>query len=116
LESVLYVINGQARVRWGQRLEFLADAGPGDFIYIPSFVPHQEIDPSTTEVARCVVIRSGQDPIVINLDIDPMASVVHDRLLTLLARGGGGLDWSAVAKVAAEDAGLPSHEASIVER
>jgi hypothetical protein len=37
----------------------------------------------------------------------PLASVVHDRLLTLMARGGEALDWSAVGKLAAEDAGLP---------
>jgi 3-hydroxyisobutyrate dehydrogenase-like beta-hydroxyacid dehydrogenase len=37
----------------------------------------------------------------------PLASVVHDRLLTLIARGGEALDWSAIGKLAAEDAGLP---------
>jgi len=36
----------------------------------------------------------------------PSISVVRDRLLTGIARGYGGLDWSALAKVAAEDAGL----------
>ena len=40
LESVIYVINGRARMRWGERLEFVAEAGPGDFIYVPPFVPH----------------------------------------------------------------------------
>jgi len=35
----------------------------------------------------------------------PLASLVHDRLLTLIARGGEGLDWSALGKLAAEDAG-----------
>ena len=35
LESVIYVINGRARMRWGERLEFVAEAGPGDFIYVP---------------------------------------------------------------------------------
>jgi uncharacterized RmlC-like cupin family protein len=28
LESVIYVVNGRARMRWGERLEFLAEAGP----------------------------------------------------------------------------------------
>jgi len=36
----------------------------------------------------------------------PIASLVHDRLLRLLARGGDSLDWSAISKLAAEDAGL----------
>jgi len=43
VESVIYVVSGLARMRWGERLEFTAEAGPGDFIYIPPFVPHQEI-------------------------------------------------------------------------
>lgn len=40
LESVIYVIRGRARMRWGEQLEFTAEAGPGDFIYVLPFVPH----------------------------------------------------------------------------
>jgi uncharacterized RmlC-like cupin family protein len=54
LESVIYVINGRARMRWGERLEFVAEAGPGDFIYVPPFVPHQEINASQDEPLACV--------------------------------------------------------------
>lgn len=36
----------------------------------------------------------------------PFGGVLRDRFLTLLARGGEGLDWSAIGKLAAEDAGL----------
>ena len=36
----------------------------------------------------------------------PLASLLHDRLLTLLARGGDALDWSAIGELAATDAGL----------
>lgn len=71
LESGIYVVSGQARMRWGEHLEFVAEEGPGDFIYVPPFVPHQEINASKTECLSCVVVRSGQDPIVINLDIEP---------------------------------------------
>src|SRR3569833_355035 len=39
LESVIYVVSGRARMRWGEALEFTAAAGPGDFIYVPPFVP-----------------------------------------------------------------------------
>lgn len=69
LESVIYVVKGKARMRWGDRLEFAAEAGVGDFIYVPPFVPHQEINASTDEPLECVLVRSGQEPIVINLDI-----------------------------------------------
>src|SRR6516164_10960623 len=32
LESVIYVLKGRARMRWGDHLEYVAEAGPGDFI------------------------------------------------------------------------------------
>jgi uncharacterized RmlC-like cupin family protein len=69
LESVIYVVRGRARMRWGEQLEFTADAGPGDFIFVPPFVPHQEINASADEPLECVLVRSGQDPVVVNLDI-----------------------------------------------
>src|SRR3569832_89610 len=71
LESVIYVVSGRARMRWGEHLEFTAEAGPGDFIYVPPFVPHQEINASRDEALACVLVRSGQDPVVVNLDIAP---------------------------------------------
>jgi uncharacterized RmlC-like cupin family protein len=69
LESVIYVVKGRARMRWGEQLEFVAEADPGDFIYVPPFVPHQEINASIEEPLECVIVRSGQEPIVVNLDI-----------------------------------------------
>ena len=69
LESVIYVVQGRARMRWGERLEFVAEAGPGDFIFVPPFVPHQEINAAEDEPLECVLVRSGQDPVVVNLDI-----------------------------------------------
>jgi uncharacterized RmlC-like cupin family protein len=51
-------------------LEFVEEAGPGDFIYVPPFVPHQEINARRDEPVEAVVVRSGQEPIVINLDIE----------------------------------------------
>ena len=51
LESVIYVIKGRARMRWGDHLEFTAEAGPGDFIYVPPYVPHQEINASAPVLA-----------------------------------------------------------------
>ncbi len=54
LESVIYVISGLARMRWGEKLEFVAEAGPGDFIYVPPFVPHQEINAGSDTPLECV--------------------------------------------------------------
>jgi uncharacterized RmlC-like cupin family protein len=71
LESVIYVVRGRARMRWGERLEFTAEAGPGDFIYVPPFVPHQEINASPSEPLECVLVRSDNEAVVVNLDIAP---------------------------------------------
>src|SRR5215471_5285491 len=49
LESVIYVLKGRARMRWGDHLEYVAEAGPGDFIFVPPYVPHQEINASSDE-------------------------------------------------------------------
>jgi len=70
LETVLYIVRGRARFRWGDRLEFVAEAGPGDFIYVPPFVPHQELNATADQPVEAVVVRSGQEPIVVNLDIE----------------------------------------------
>ena len=72
LESVIYVVRGKARMRWGERLEFTAEAGPGDFIYVPPYVPHQEINASSDETLECVLVRSDNEAVVVNLDIEPV--------------------------------------------
>ena len=69
LESVIYVVRGRARMRWGDQLEYVAEAGPGDFIYVPPYVPHQEINANADEPLECVLVRSDQEPVVVNLDI-----------------------------------------------
>jgi uncharacterized RmlC-like cupin family protein len=72
LESVIYVVSGVARLRWGDRLEFVAEAEAGDFIYVPPYVPHQEINASEDLRLHCVLARSGQTGLVYNLDIEPV--------------------------------------------
>jgi uncharacterized RmlC-like cupin family protein len=79
LETVLYVVRGRARMRWGERLEFFEEAGPGDFIYVPPYVPHQEINAHADMPWEAVVVRSGQDPVVVNLDIESPEPVSEDR-------------------------------------
>lgn len=78
VESVFYVIRGTARLRWGEHLEYVADAGPGDFVYVPPFVPHQEINPGS-EPVEVVLVRSDQKPVVVNLDI-PDAVAVPEKV------------------------------------
>lgn len=79
LESIIYVVKGKARMRWGDRLEFMAEAEPGDFIYVPPYVPHQEINARTDEPLECILVRSDQEPVVVNLEIDPAEDVEEVR-------------------------------------
>jgi uncharacterized RmlC-like cupin family protein len=72
LESIIYVVRGKARMRWGERLQFTAEADPGDFIFIPPYVPHQEINASPDRILECVLVRSDGEAIAINLDIEPV--------------------------------------------
>jgi uncharacterized RmlC-like cupin family protein len=72
LESVIYIVSGHARMRWGEKLEFVAEAGPGDFIFVPPYVPHQEINASSDETLQCVLVRSDNEAVVVNLDIEPV--------------------------------------------
>ena len=77
LESIIYVVRGRARMRWGEQLEYWAEAGPGDFIFVPPFVPHQEMNAQADQPLECVVVRSDQEPIVVNLDI-PVAETPEE--------------------------------------
>ena len=73
LESVIYVVKGHARMRWGERLEFVAEAWPGDFIYVPPFVPHQEINADPSQTLECVLVRSDNEAVVVNItDVEPV--------------------------------------------
>ena len=69
LETVIYIVSGRARLRWGEKLEFVDEAGPGDFVYVPPYVPHQELNARADVPVEAVLVRSGQEPIVVNLDI-----------------------------------------------
>jgi len=72
LESVIFVLRGRARMRWGERLEFVAEANPGDFIYVPPYVPHQEINAAPDQPLECVLVRSDNEAVVVNItDVDP---------------------------------------------
>lgn len=81
VESVIYVVSGKARMRWGDNLEFIAEAGPGDFIHVPPYVPHQEINASETDPLSCVLCRSGQEPVVVNLDIPMLGNPYPDSVI-----------------------------------
>lgn len=69
-DTIVYVLEGESLVRWGERGEFEATARAGDFVHVPAWLPHMEINPSATEAFRWVVVRSTPEPIVVNLPDD----------------------------------------------
>jgi uncharacterized RmlC-like cupin family protein len=69
-QTIAYVLSGICDVRWGARGEYAARAQAGDFIHVPAFLPHMEINPSDTEPFHWVVVRSTATPIVVNLPVD----------------------------------------------
>ena len=87
LESVIYVVRGKARMRWGERLEFVAEADAGDFIFVPPYVPHQEINRSSDTPLECVLVRSDNEAVVVNLNIDAAERVEEVYWIDPIHRG-----------------------------
>ncbi|MDB5078232.1 MAG: cupin protein [Chloroflexi bacterium] len=74
-ETVIYVVSGKGMMRWGDNMEFEGEVEPGDFIFVPPFVPHQEINPSPDTPSQWVIVRNSQEPIVVNLE--PLTATVQ---------------------------------------
>jgi uncharacterized RmlC-like cupin family protein len=68
--TIAYVLQGVCEIRWGAHGEYAATAKAGDFIHVPAYLPHMEINPSKSESFRWVVVRSTATPIVVNLPDD----------------------------------------------
>ena len=66
-QTIAYVLSGKCEVRWGDHGEFFAIAKAGDFLHVPAYLPHMEINPSDSESFVWVVVRSTPTPIVVNL-------------------------------------------------
>lgn len=69
-ETVAYVLEGEALVRWGERGESSAVVRAGDFLHVPAWLIHQEVNPSEETAFRWVVVRSSAVPVVVNLPDD----------------------------------------------
>ena len=67
-ETAIYVVSGTpAFVFADGDAEVRLDAKPGDYIFVPPYVPHREENPGAEE-AIVVIARSSQEGIVVNLD------------------------------------------------
>lgn len=69
-ETIVYVLEGESLVRWGERGECEATVHAGEFLHVPAWLPHQEINPSNEKPFRWVVVRSTSTPVVVNLPDD----------------------------------------------
>lgn len=68
-ESGIYILKGRVRFRFGEKLEHVVDAEPGDFIYVPPFEVHSEENLSTDEEAQLLLARNTQEAIVVNVPV-----------------------------------------------
>ena len=66
-ESTIYVAHGQCRLESGPGGGEIFDAGPGDFVYVPPWSIHRELNPGDEE-CHLIVFRAGSGPAVINVD------------------------------------------------
>jgi uncharacterized RmlC-like cupin family protein len=66
-DTIVYVLEGEALVRWGDHGNESATVHAGDFLHVPAWLVHQEINPSAEKPFRWIVVRSTPDPIVVNL-------------------------------------------------
>ncbi|HWI71278.1 MAG TPA: cupin domain-containing protein [Baekduia sp.] len=67
-DSGIYIVSGHPRFTFlVDGKERSIDTAPGDFVYVPAWVPHREENPSADEDAIVVLARSTPEEIVINL-------------------------------------------------
>jgi uncharacterized RmlC-like cupin family protein len=74
VESAIYVLSGRLRMRWGERLEHEAEAGEGDFIFVPARLIHQEVNASDSEGVVAILARGGQENVVVNVELAEASS------------------------------------------
>ena len=69
VESAIYIVSGHARFRFGDKLQESVEVGPGDFIFVPPEVVHQEMHAGGDEPVVAIVARNGQENIVVNVEL-----------------------------------------------
>lgn len=69
-ETAIYVVSGHPSFVFhdAEHGEIRLDASPGDYIYVPPWVPHREENPDPEHEAVVVISRTTQEAIVVNVD------------------------------------------------
>jgi uncharacterized RmlC-like cupin family protein len=73
-EVGLYVAKGRTQILWGERLEFMADVAPGDFVYFAPYVPHEERNLQCDQAAEFVVVRTDNERIYVPVELNPVTA------------------------------------------
>lgn len=79
-ETAIYVVSGRPEFVFltdapdGSAEEVRLRTGPGDYVFVPPFVPHREENPDPDTEAVVVIARSTQEAVVVNL---PSLSVLR---------------------------------------
>jgi uncharacterized RmlC-like cupin family protein len=76
-ESAAYVVDGRMALWFGARLEDRVVAGSGDFLYIPSDLPHLVANASETEPALAVLARTDPDEQESAIELPDLDSLPH---------------------------------------
>ncbi|POM23860.1 Acireductone dioxygenase [Actinomadura rubteroloni] len=67
-ETAIYVVSGRPVFVFADGdAEVRLQTEPGDYIFVPPYVPHREENPSPDEEAVVVIARSTQEGVVVNL-------------------------------------------------
>ncbi len=67
-ETAIFVLSGRPRfVFFEDGAEVAIDTSPGDYVFVPPWVPHREENPSPDTEAVVVIARSSQEAVVVNL-------------------------------------------------
>jgi uncharacterized RmlC-like cupin family protein len=66
-ESAIYVLSGALRMEFGPGGAETFDAGPGDFVHVPSGAIHRESNPADVP-ADVMVVRAGTGDSVVDVD------------------------------------------------
>jgi len=68
-ECLMGVLSGELCVRWGEDLAQDTRAGPGDWVRIPPWLPHRELNASPHLSLRYLLVRDAEDPVMVLLDL-----------------------------------------------
>ncbi|MDX6350103.1 MAG: hypothetical protein QOF84_4893 [Streptomyces sp.] len=71
-ETAIHVVSGHPEFVFlddssGSPQEVRLRTSPGDYVFVPPYVPHREENPSPDEEAVVVIARSTQEAVVVNL-------------------------------------------------